>query len=196
MLVKTHWAFCPRCGSRTRIEESESPTGFTSGKENSQDEPRRAARERLAAAIPPGTATPFPGAGPGAYGAGVRAQVFEVIVRQALGGAPWEEICAGPMSVCNINPQEVKDEVARRRTLLHKGTDTKKKTEHDPKKTSNRAGDPPSEDSEDDNDPGMQPARVPKKPIKPSGDTDKRLAEPHSDARDGDNRSDQERSLE
>ncbi len=35
----------------------------------------------------------------GSYGSGVRAQVFEVIVRQALAGAPWKEICAGPMQV-------------------------------------------------------------------------------------------------
>lgn len=48
------------------------------------------------------------------YGSGVRAQVFEVIVRQALAGAPWREICAGPMQVNNIDPQEVEDEVNRR----------------------------------------------------------------------------------
>ena len=46
--------------------------------------------------------------------AGIRQQVFEVIVRQALAGAPWREICAGPMQVNNIDPREVEDEVVRR----------------------------------------------------------------------------------
>lgn len=44
-----------------------------------------------------------------------KAQVFEVIVRQALAGAPWREICAGPMQVNNITPEEVEVEVQRRR---------------------------------------------------------------------------------
>lgn len=63
--------------------------------------------------------TPFtPNAG--SYGSGVRAQVFEVIVRQALAGAPWREICAGPMQVNNISPDEVEAEVKRRQALLNK----------------------------------------------------------------------------
>ncbi len=62
-----------------------------------------------------------PGIGPGgSYGNGVRAQVFEVIVRQALAGAPWREICAGPMQVNNIMPDEVEAEVRRREALLKK----------------------------------------------------------------------------
>lgn len=67
---------------------------------------------------------PSPGMAPltgsGSYGSGVRAQVFEVIVRQALAGAPWREICAGPMSVNNISPDEVESEVKRREALLKK----------------------------------------------------------------------------
>lgn len=63
--------------------------------------------------------TPFPGS-PGSYGSGVRAQVFEVIVRQALAGAPWREICAGPMQVNSISPDEVEAEVKRRQALLKK----------------------------------------------------------------------------
>lgn len=61
--------------------------------------------------------TPFT-PGPGSYGSGVRAQVFEVIVRQALAGAPWREICAGPMQVNNISPEEVETEVKRRQAML------------------------------------------------------------------------------
>ncbi len=63
--------------------------------------------------------TPF-SQGQGSYGSGVRAQVFEVIVRQALAGAPWREICAGPMQVNNITPDEVEAEVKRRQALLNK----------------------------------------------------------------------------
>jgi hypothetical protein len=52
------------------------------------------------------------------YGEAVRAQVREVIVRQALAGAPWREICAGPMAVNGISVIEVYAEVARRTDLL------------------------------------------------------------------------------
>jgi hypothetical protein len=44
-----------------------------------------------------------------------RAQIFDVIVRQALAGVPWREICAGPMQVNNITPEEVDEEVQKRR---------------------------------------------------------------------------------
>lgn len=56
---------------------------------------------------------PFIG-GSGSYGSGVRSQVFEVIVRQALVGAPWEQICEGPMQVNYITREEVIEEVRRR----------------------------------------------------------------------------------
>jgi hypothetical protein len=74
---------------------------------------------RQAAPQQPAPTQPFaPGAG--SYGSGVRAQVFEVIVRQALAGAPWREICAGPMQVNNISADEVEAEVKRRQALLNK----------------------------------------------------------------------------
>lgn len=47
------------------------------------------------------------------YGSGVRDQVFQVIVRQALTGAPWRDICAGPMLVNYITPEEIEDELRR-----------------------------------------------------------------------------------
>jgi hypothetical protein len=65
-------------------------------------------------------ATPYAGGQSGSYGMGVRQQVFEVIVRQALAGAPWREICDGPMKVNNISPEEVEAEVKRRQSLLNK----------------------------------------------------------------------------
>jgi hypothetical protein len=52
---------------------------------------------------------------PAPYGSGIRGQVFEVIVRQAIAGAPWREICAGPMQVNAITPEEVEEEIRRRR---------------------------------------------------------------------------------
>lgn len=53
----------------------------------------------------------------GSYGMGVRQQVFEVIVRQALNGAPWREICETPMKVNNITEEEVQTEIDRRMAL-------------------------------------------------------------------------------
>lgn len=54
------------------------------------------------------------------YGACVRAQVFEVIVRQARVGAPWRIICDGPMMVNGITEEEVLAEVERRGGPVHK----------------------------------------------------------------------------
>ena len=45
---------------------------------------------------------------------GVAKDAFEVIVRQALAGAPWQEICAGPMTMHGITVEEVEAEVLRR----------------------------------------------------------------------------------
>lgn len=56
--------------------------------------------------------------GSGSYGSGVRGQVFEVIVRQAMAGAPWREICAGPMQVNKIDVEDIEAEVQRRRNIL------------------------------------------------------------------------------
>ena len=53
------------------------------------------------------------------YGSGVRAQVFEIIVRQGMAGAPWELICEGPMKINGISAEEIKAEIARRRSPVH-----------------------------------------------------------------------------
>ncbi|MBS1992618.1 MAG: hypothetical protein JSS83_19000 [Cyanobacteria bacterium SZAS LIN-3] len=53
------------------------------------------------------------------YGSGIRQQVLEVIVRQAVAGAPWKEICKGPMQVNGITIEEVEAEVARRKSKTH-----------------------------------------------------------------------------
>ena len=49
-----------------------------------------------------------------AYGAGIRKQVFELVVQQALTGASWREVCATHMRINLISPQEVEQEVQRR----------------------------------------------------------------------------------
>ena len=48
----------------------------------------------------------------------VRSQVFEVIVRQGAAGAPWREICSGPMKVNNIDPEEIEQEINRRKAII------------------------------------------------------------------------------
>lgn len=55
----------------------------------------------------------------GKYGKGVRQQVFEVIVRQAMAGAPWKQICKGPMEINNISEQEIELELSRRKLKHH-----------------------------------------------------------------------------
>ncbi|MDZ4837139.1 MAG: hypothetical protein SGJ27_25420 [Candidatus Melainabacteria bacterium] len=50
-------------------------------------------------------------------GNSIRFQVLEVVVRQAMAGAPWREICAAPMRVHNILEDEVEREVYRRLNL-------------------------------------------------------------------------------
>ena len=67
-----------------------------------------------ASAQPVAPAAAAPAVVAAGYGSGVRAQVFEVIVRQAYAGAPWKEICAGPMRVNNISQEQVLAELARR----------------------------------------------------------------------------------
>lgn len=48
-----------------------------------------------------------------------RDEVFEVIVRQALAGAPWRELCSGPMQEQNISHEEIEEEVRERQKALN-----------------------------------------------------------------------------
>ena len=45
---------------------------------------------------------------------GIRAQVFEVIVRQAIAGAPWRELCTAAMQQNQITPEQIEEEINRR----------------------------------------------------------------------------------
>jgi RNA polymerase primary sigma factor len=49
------------------------------------------------------------------WGGGVRRHVLEVILRQALAGTSWREICASQMLVHNISIEEVERELSQRR---------------------------------------------------------------------------------
>jgi hypothetical protein len=53
----------------------------------------------------------------GSYGSGVRAQILELAVRQALSGGAWRQTCAAVMQANNISPDEVEAEASRRSIL-------------------------------------------------------------------------------
>ncbi len=102
--LQPDWLFCSLCGTSAHqgvspklpnLTDEESATTFSKQMDPSA--------EKL-----PFTAS-------GSYGSAVRAQVFEVVVRQAMAGAPWHAICAGPMQINQITPHEIEEEVRRRR---------------------------------------------------------------------------------
>jgi phosphoribosylaminoimidazole-succinocarboxamide synthase len=45
---------------------------------------------------------------------GIRAQIVEVVVRQAIAGARWREICAAAMQANQITPEQIEEEMSRR----------------------------------------------------------------------------------
>lgn len=93
--LQKDWFFCPNCG--TAQHETSVMQEYLRSVDNTDDIP---ARQKNTAESK--------------YGAGVRSQVFEVIVRQAIAGAPWQEICLGPMQVNNITIEEVEEELRKR----------------------------------------------------------------------------------
>ena len=92
LLLDTEWKYCPACGYDVKVRAD--------GKNK------------------PGGPESFAPPTNSGYGPDVRSQVFEVIVRQALAGAPWRSICAGPMMINNISVDEVVEECRRRQGLL------------------------------------------------------------------------------
>ncbi|MBC7998755.1 MAG: hypothetical protein IAF58_12475 [Leptolyngbya sp.] len=91
--VESDWAFCPNCG-KAQEQAWDGPSNIVQfeAKVNQFDT--------------------------SSYTSGVRAQVFEVIVRQAMAGAPWRAICEGPLLVNKIHPDEIQAEVERRKANL------------------------------------------------------------------------------
>jgi hypothetical protein len=53
----------------------------------------------------------------GSYGMGVRSQILELAVRQAMVGGPWKEQCAHAMATNSISADEVETEVRRRQSF-------------------------------------------------------------------------------
>lgn len=112
--VESDWVFCPNCGKgRPLLSPPLSDANI--------DEVYDAMMKNKADWDTPTNVVQFEKIEPLGLeikGGGVRGQVFEVIVRQALAGAPWREICAGPLQVNNISPQEIQNEVERRKANL------------------------------------------------------------------------------
>jgi hypothetical protein len=122
-----NWYYCPNCGRTTTRTESK-PRNVDSV----ESSPRGMS---------------------GQYGRRIREQVFEVIVGQAMSGAPWREICSGPMQVNQISVAEIEAEVRRRQAEIR------------------------GREADED---GGQPSRVPKKPKQPDDDSSNQLALPPS----------------
>ena len=102
--LQPDWYFCPLCGTSAHQGLSPSRMNLTDEEmSNSFNKPMVSSAEKV------------PSTGKGSFGSGVRAQVFEVIVRQAIAGAPWHQICAGVMQVNQITTDEVEEEIRRRR---------------------------------------------------------------------------------
>lgn len=108
--LKPEWKFCPDCGynapdwdehMQPLFDDYEDAISLTVGSRHISPPP--GAEQSFAPPVQP------------SFGMGVRAQVFEVIVRQALAGAAWKDICAGPMLVNQITSEEIEEEVRRRR---------------------------------------------------------------------------------
>lgn len=104
--IESDWRFCPLCGVVIDIDEDSDPS-FAELKDVTEGKVTQSSPPSIDPSDKP------------AYGEGVRAQVFEVIVRQAIAGAPWQEICKGPMQINNISAKEVEAEVKRR--MIHIG---------------------------------------------------------------------------
>ncbi len=47
----------------------------------------------------------------------LRQAVFDIVVKQAVAGAPWKDLCRGPMEINGITEAEIEAEVGRRKAL-------------------------------------------------------------------------------
>jgi len=116
--LEPDWFFCPGCGSA--VHETSVMGDYLRSADKIDDSPGQPPNQAKTVAdmirnIFANGPKETPPVGEGKYGAVVRAQVLEVVVRQAIAGAPWQEICRGPMQVNNITIEEVEEEVQKRR---------------------------------------------------------------------------------
>ncbi len=114
--LQPDWFFCPGCGSA--VHETSVMGDYLRSADKIDDSPGQPQNQAntvaglLSNAVANGPETaPVDGS---KYGPIVRASVLEVVVRQAIAGAPWQEICKLPMQVNNITIEEVEEEVQRR----------------------------------------------------------------------------------
>jgi tetratricopeptide (TPR) repeat protein len=47
----------------------------------------------------------------------LRQAVFDIVVKQAVAGAPWKDLCRGPLEINGITEAEIEAEVGRRKAL-------------------------------------------------------------------------------
>lgn len=143
--------FCPDCGRRISQEPEQMPDERVTFIFGNLFKNRRAAQKDGSYGF-------------SNYGSGVRQQVFEVIVRQAMAGAPWRQICMGPMQVNNITEKEILEEVARRQQQIK--LDERKEEKRSTKSNSNIGIEAPENDDEISNE---------KSPPRPDRTTDRRI---------------------
>lgn len=93
------WSFCPGCGKSLESASTDSTNPKNSKNQKKANNPQNSSDNKDYS---------------GSYGSSVRQQVLEVIVRQAIAGAPWREICRGPMRVNNISEAEIVAEARAR----------------------------------------------------------------------------------
>lgn len=116
--LQADWFFCPGCGAAAH--ETSVMEEYLRSAERIKDSPSQqknqgnSIADKIRQAFAGGAKETASEDG-SKYGAGVRAQVFEVIVIQAMAGAPWQEICRGPMQINNITIEEVEEELQKRR---------------------------------------------------------------------------------
>lgn len=120
--LEPKWTHCPHCGKYRSLLKSFSAADIDSIFEKMLNKAEHSVEQ---------SQQPKQKVVTGAYTEGVRQQVFEVIVRQAMAGAPWRKICAGAMATNNVDEAEVLAEVERRRKALKPraaGVETKAET--------------------------------------------------------------------
>ncbi len=116
--LQPDWFFCPGCGSP--VHETSVMGDYLRSADKIDDSPGQPENQADTVAglirnIFTNSSKEKAPVDEGKYGAGVRAQVLEVVVRQAIAGAPWQEICRGPMQVNSITIEEVEEEVQKRK---------------------------------------------------------------------------------
>ncbi|MBX9948382.1 MAG: zinc ribbon domain-containing protein [Candidatus Obscuribacterales bacterium] len=169
------WTHCPHCGKYKSLLKAFSAADIDSIFEKMLNKVQHSVEQAKRPKQPKQPKQPRQIVVTADYTSGVRSQVFEVIVRQALAGAPWRELCAGPMVVNNIAEDEILAEVERRRKALKsRAAAVETKTETSGKKGQSVA---PAKPSLDPEPMSLQSARIQKLVVKLEDFLEKALVE-------------------